>query len=177
MHAYAFLDRDGTLIAECPDEAWRDRTEADLLPGVAEALRCLLENDFHLVIVTNQYLIGEGFISESDYRALTEKLVAHLGVAGVVLTDVLHCPHVRWVQCGCRKPATGMVRTALERHGPMDRLRSFVVGDSDCDMQLAQKLGLRGFHIVNGALDSFAPVGSTPITGLASLPAALGLSC
>ena len=147
MRAYAFLDRDGTVVREYPDEGWRGRTELDLLPGVGPALRAMQQAGFLLVVVTNQYLIGEGFLTEIEYDEQTRSLTQALVPYGVTLDEVLHCPHSRTAGCGCCKPATGLVDEAVRRRGPFDAARSFVVGDSTSDMALARALGLRGFLV------------------------------
>jgi len=166
--AYALLDRDGTLVADRPDGEWRGVTDVPLLPGVASALTALADLGYTLVVVTNQYLIDEGFIAEQDYARTTRSLVAQLEQHGVRLAAVQHCPHARWVACPCRKPGTAMVDAVVRRLGPMDRERSFVVGDSACDTALAERLGVRGFRI--GKVDEH---GGTPLSSLADLPAAL----
>lgn len=147
MPAYAFLDRDGALVPERDDEDWRGCDSLELLPGVAVALRALAAADHALVVVTNQYPIGEGIVTVEEYARQTDSLHAALAAEDVVLLDVLHCQHPRWSVCRCAKPGTGLVEEAVRRHGPMDRERSFVVGDAATDMRLAAAVGVRGFLV------------------------------
>ena len=137
--------------------------QVELLPGVGPALRTLAAAGFALVVVTNQYLIGEGILTADEYARQTASLHAALAVEGVALLDVLHCPHPRWVACLCAKPGTGMVDEVARRHGPIDRQRSVVIGDASTDMQLAAAIGVRGYRI---GVD----VGGPPIAGTMTIP-------
>lgn len=49
------------------------------------------------------------------------------------------------------KPGPGLVMQALERHPEIDLGSSFVAGDSDCDMHLAIRFGMRGFALPGSA--------------------------
>jgi len=173
VRRYAFLDRDGTLVPEYPDAAWRGRTELLLLPGAGAALRRLASAGYALVVVTDQYLIDEGYLTEGEYHQQTRSLVAALAAEDVELLDVLHCPHARAVACGCRKPATGMVDEAVRRHGAVDRDGSFVAGDSPADMGLADAVGVRGF-MVGPQPTSPLPHGTVWVGDLATLVARVG---
>lgn len=53
----AFLDRDGTLIKDYPDEKWREIKEPEFLEGSMEGLKRLKEMGYDFIIITNQYLI------------------------------------------------------------------------------------------------------------------------
>ena len=59
----AFLDRDGTLIKDYPDEKWRGIKEPEFLEGSIEGLKRLKEMGYDFIIITNQYLINDGIIS------------------------------------------------------------------------------------------------------------------
>ena len=54
-----FLDRDGTIMK---DVGYLDNTDqVVLLPGAGEALKCLADAGFLLVLITNQSGIGRAF--------------------------------------------------------------------------------------------------------------------
>ena len=50
----AFLDRDGTLIKDYPDEKWREIKEPEFLEGSIEGLKRLKEMGYDFIIITNQ---------------------------------------------------------------------------------------------------------------------------
>ena len=74
----AFLDRDGTLIKDYPDEKWREIKEPEFLEGSIEGLKRLKEMGYDFIIITNQYLINDGIISLNDYQQFTGKFLKKL---------------------------------------------------------------------------------------------------
>lgn len=147
----AFLDRDGTLVREHADHEWPSVERLELLPGAADAVRRLKERDFVPIVVTNQYPIGEGIITQAHYEMLTRGLLEDLRGQDAEIETILHCPHPRDGDCSCIKPKPGLVMQALERHPEADLGASFVAGDSDCDMYLALHFGMRGFALPGSA--------------------------
>lgn len=143
----AFLDRDGTINRDYPDDEWRNIRAPELLDGAAEAMRHLMALGYRIIIITNQYIIGEGFISLEQYESFTQRLLAELEARGVNVLDVFYCPHRRDSGCGCCKPMPGMVRAACEKYPQIDLAQSFFAGDSVADMQMAQACGLRFYGI------------------------------
>lgn len=144
-----FLDRDGTIIREKSYLADPDGVE--LVPGTLEALATLREVGLPYVIVTNQSGIARGRYSEEDYRAVAARLQEILETAGVPPETTRHCPHHPDVTgpCDCRKPGTGMHRSAAAEHG-LDLERSFYVGDKPSDVEPARALGGSGILVRTG---------------------------
>ena len=103
----AFLDRDGTLCRDYPDAEWARVKEPELLPGAAAALRTLRALGYEIIIVTNQYTIGEGVITLAQYRAFADALLQRLRAASAEVLDTFYCPHARAAGCGCCKPRPG----------------------------------------------------------------------
>ncbi len=136
--AAVFLDRDGTLIEDTG--YLRNPDDVRLLPGAAEALRELDEQGFLLVVVTNQSGIGRGLISTAEAEAVGLRFVARLEQQGARVHGIYVCPHVPTAECGCRKPAPGMLFQAASEHD-IDLARSFIVGDKACDIEAGQRAG------------------------------------
>lgn len=143
----AFLDRDGTINLDYPDEQWRHVREPALIEGALEAMRYLNQQGYEIVIITNQYLVGEGILSLEDYKAFAAALEGHFKAAGVRVLDTFFCPHSRSENCPCCKPRDGMVRMACARYPGIDLSASFIAGDSPADYQLAKGLGMRFYGI------------------------------
>lgn len=146
----AFLDRDGTINRDYPDADWAHIAEPELMSGAAEGLRRLSAMGFALIVVTNQYIIGEGVITSAQYEAFNVRLRALLRREGVVLTDIFCCPHRRDAGCSCCKPRAGMIRQACEKYPGIELDRSFIAGDSPSDRGLAENTGLPFYGIGPG---------------------------
>ncbi len=165
------LDRDGTIIKDLGYVGSVDRVE--LLDGAAEAVAALNAADIPVAVVTNQAGVARGLYGIEDVRAVHAHLDALLARAGAHVDAWLFCPYhpdgtveeySRW--SSDRKPAPGMALAAAHRLG-LDLSRSWVVGDSDCDVELARGVGARPIRI--GDVDDQTPVATVP-----SLSAAVG---
>jgi D-glycero-D-manno-heptose 1,7-bisphosphate phosphatase len=159
----AFLDRDGTIVADYPDALWPNVGEPEFLPGAIEALEAFQGKGYQFIIVTNQYLIGEGLITQAQYDAFTAKMLRVLAGRGVRILDVFYCPHRRNSGCVCMKPRPGMIEAALAKYPGIDLTHSFLVGGSPGDIELAERIGFaRAFSI---GFDS-GRSGATRVTSL-----------
>jgi histidinol-phosphate phosphatase family protein len=127
----AFLDRDGTLIVDVP--YIRDPEQVRLLPGVVPALRNLIEQDYLLIIVTNQSGIGRWLMTKQQYLTVQRRVGDLLAAHGVYITATYYCPHTPDAGCACRKPGTAMFERAA-REFDIDLSQSLMFGDKDSDM-------------------------------------------
>jgi D-glycero-D-manno-heptose 1,7-bisphosphate phosphatase len=145
----AFVDRDGTILAERHYLA--DPEGVELIPGVLDALSALARAGFMLVTVTNQSGIARGLYTEDDYHAVAARLDEVLARGGVTIDRTEHCPHHPDVTgpCACRKPATGMYRSAAGDLG-IDLEASYYVGDKATDVIPAIELKGQGILVRTG---------------------------
>jgi len=144
MSRAVFLDRDGTLCVDVPYA--RRPEEIVLLPGSAEAVRCLRGSGFVAILVTNQSGIARGYFTEEDLHRMNAKLQNDLQAAGAFLDGIYWCPHHPDARCPCRKPRTLLVETAAHELC-LDPARSYVIGDRLMDMQLARAVGGTGILV------------------------------
>ena len=110
-------------------------------------MRRIIEKGYNIIIVTNQYIIEEGYISYSKYNILNDAMCKKLKNEGIELLDIFYCPHARSRRCNCRKPGTGMIERAMQKYSNIDKKRSFLAGDSDCDEQLAKRCGMQFYRV------------------------------
>jgi len=143
----AFFDRDGTIALDYPDSEWTSIEKPVLMPYAVEALKHINDLGYQIIIITNQYIIGEGYITKEQFEDYNQKLLYILNEKGISILDVFHCPHSRLENCNCCKPKTGMIEKAVKKYPLINLSESFMVGDSLSDIKMAQALGLFAFGI------------------------------
>src|SRR5579863_301092 len=141
-----FVDRDGTLIEEPPDNQVDSLDKLRLLPGVVAALVELRRAGFRLVMVSNQDGLGSARYPRARFEQVQAFLLQLLASQGIEFDQVFICPHLEREDCLCRKPRTGLVTEYL-RAQPIDPGRSAMIGDRDTDLEFARDLGIRGLRV------------------------------
>jgi imidazoleglycerol-phosphate dehydratase/histidinol-phosphatase len=144
--ATLFVDRDGTLIEEPPDNQVDSLTKVRFMPGVFASLTQLSRLGFRLVMVTNQDGLGSMRFPLAAFEETQQFILEAFSSQGIRFDAVFVCPHSPADGCRCRKPKTGLVEEYVrERH--VDLSQSAVIGDRDTDMELASNLGVRGLTV------------------------------
>ena len=146
MKKIAFLDRDGTINRDYPDEQWRNVNHPEFLPGAIDGMKKLLESGYEIIIVTNQYIIHDGIITMEDYSEYTEKFLTELSQNGIEILHIYFCPHNDAEECHCKKPKPGMIEQALLDY-EIDLSASIYCGDSEVDYLLAKQFELPFYGI------------------------------
>jgi len=141
-----FIDRDGTIIVEPPDEQIDTLEKLEIIPGVIQGLRLLQNRGYVLVMVTNQDNLGSPAYPQKSYDLVQKKLMDLLNGEGIQFAGVFVCPHNSQDVCKCRKPKTGLVDEFL-RTNNVSLNRSFVLGDRETDVQFAKNIGCRSVRL------------------------------
>jgi imidazoleglycerol-phosphate dehydratase/histidinol-phosphatase len=141
-----FLDRDGTLVEEPPDEQVDRLEKIRFFPGVFAALAKLQAAGYRLAMVTNQDGLGTDSFPLSDFERTQQFIVDSFASQGIVFDEIFVCPHRKNDGCDCRKPKTSLVdRWVAERK--IDLAASAMVGDRDTDLQFGRNLGVQAFKL------------------------------
>lgn len=142
-----FLDRDGTI---CEDVNYLSRPEQlKIFPFAAEAIRLLNENDFLVILITNQSGIARGFFDEKALGEIHAKLIAELAEQNAKLDAIYFCPHDSVADCRCRKPQTGMIEQAA-RDFAIDLENSWMIGDKRIDVETGSSAGTKTALVLTG---------------------------
>lgn len=148
MKKAVFLDRDGvlnrTIFRDGKPRAPYTLEDFSLLDGVPEGIRLLRENQFDLIVVTNQPDVARGWVSREAVDAVNDKLRELIQV-----DDIKICFHDSKENCSCRKPRPGMLLEAA-RERDIDLKKSFMIGDRHSDVEAGIAAGCRTILIGEG---------------------------
>ncbi len=144
-----FFDRDG-VVNRSPGPGYVLNEEAfHLQEGIGDALRLIKERDGLAIIVTSQKGVGKGLMDEAMLQRIHLKMQRELlresGVSfdGIYsYTGTPQCPHQA-------KPHPEMILTACERYF-IDPCQSWLIGDTDRDIEMGKAAGLRGTIRIEG---------------------------
>lgn len=146
MKKVVFLDRDGTLIVEPPDMQIDSLEKLELIPGVLQGLKLLVNRGYELVMVTNQDGLGGPGFPQEHFEAPQRKLLKIFEGEGIRFAHIFVCPHTANENCACRKPKIGLVQEYLAAN-LIDRSRSFMIGDRQTDVEFGNTLGCKTIRL------------------------------
>ncbi len=148
-----FIDRDGTLITEPPDQQVDSLDKLELVAGVIPALLDLAADGYRLVMVSNQDGLGTDAFPAEDFERPQQALLKLFSSQGIEFDEVLICPHMPSDGCVCRKPRAGLLTRYLAQTD-LDMARSAVIGDRQSDLELAKAIGIQGYLLTrSGAFE------------------------
>jgi histidinol-phosphate phosphatase family protein len=153
MKKAIFLDRDGTIIVD--KNYLNDPEQVEFLPGAFEALKAL-QNDFLLIVVTNQSGIARGLVRVENMHLIHEKMQAVLKPHGVKITAFYHSPHAPDSNHPLRKPNPGMLLQAAKDHR-IDLGASYMIGDKPIDVEAGHRAGTKSILMSDEASETTAP--------------------
>jgi len=144
-----FIDRDGTLNEEPPDETVDSLAKIRFMPGAVAALLELQRAGYGFIMVTNQDGLGTPRFPQAAFEEPHRFIVEMFRSQGIEFEAVFVCPHYKHDGCECRKPKIGLLREFLAAN-QIDKSSSFMIGDRATDMEFATNLGIAGLRISLG---------------------------
>jgi D-glycero-D-manno-heptose 1,7-bisphosphate phosphatase len=154
-----FLDRDGVLnvdkafVARAQDFEW--------ISGAKACVKRFNDLGYFVFLVTNQTGIAFGLYSEADMHQVHDALQRDLAEIGAHIDKIYYCPFHpdATIEGFCqdsedRKPKPGMLLRAMAEY-PVDKARSFLVGDKLADIEAARAADVPGHLFTGGDLDAF----------------------
>lgn len=155
-----FLDRDGTINKYVG--FLRSTEELELLPDATEAICSINTSGYLAVVITNQPVIARGEVTWESLEEIHNKMETELGKQGAYLDGIYFCPHHPHkgyegeipelkFDCDCRKPKPGLLIKASQDLN-IDLEKSWMIGDSDSDVQAGEAAGCKAVKIEEGGL-------------------------
>jgi imidazoleglycerol-phosphate dehydratase/histidinol-phosphatase len=141
-----FLDRDGTLIEEPYDNQVDTLDKIRLVRGVIPALLELARHGYRFVMVSNQDGLGTTSFPQQHFETCQQFVIELFSSQGIEFDEIFICPHLPADSCECRKPRAGLLTRFLAEKD-IDLSASAVIGDRQTDLDLAERIGVRGFLV------------------------------
>lgn len=145
-----FLDRDGTVIQDPPDERVDKTEKIEMFPDSIEALKYLADNDFAVVLITNQAGISEGRITEEEFWNINNEVLKRLESSGVKFLKTYMNGEDGTEASEWRKPGPKMLLKAAEDFN-LNLQDIYMVGDNQSDIQAGINAGCKGSVLVKTA--------------------------
>ena len=147
----AFLDRDGVInedtgyLYDIKDFKW--------IEGAIEALKILKENNFLIIVISNQSGVARGYFSEQDVHNLHKWINIQLSEHNINIDDFFFATELPNTEISKtrRKPSPKMIEEAIVKYN-LNRDDCFMIGDKDIDVLAAKNAKIRGFLFEGGNL-------------------------
>lgn len=162
MSKAVFLDRDGVLNKIIYRTKYNEYgpphlpEEIEIISGVFESLRSLLESAFILFVVSNQPDYAKGKISYEKLISVCDKFKEIMDNNKIFIKEYYYCFHHPDgvvndfnIKCQCRKPETLFIEEAIKKYD-IDRNKSWFIGDRDSDVRCGKNANLKTIFINSG---------------------------
>ena len=151
MPKFVIFDRDGTLIKHV--RYLNKIDQVIFADGIFDSLKNLALNNYRLGIITNQSLINRKFGTYEQVNLVNNFIIEQLRLNSIEIEFILVCPHTPEEKCNCRKPKQKFMDYAINQFG-LDTSTSFMVGDSESDMEFGKKGGCKTIQIAESQANS-----------------------
>lgn len=140
-YKYLFLDRDGVINIERPNDYVKKIQEFEFIPGSIEAIEHLSKKFDKIFIITNQRGISKGLFSTKDLEDIHNYMLLEIRKKGGKIDHIYYCTDINDTSIN-RKPNIGMAFQAQRDFPEVDFSQSIFVGNSQSDILFGNKLGM-----------------------------------
>ena len=154
MNKAIFFDRDGTLNVDL--DYLCDFEKFQWIDGAVEAIKFLNDNNYLVIVVTNQSGVARGFFTEDDVKSFHKQMNEELKKFDAHIDEFYYCPHhpqgviAKYkIDCECRKPKSKMIEDACKKFN-IDKSKSLMIGDKVRDVECGENAGVRSILFEGG---------------------------
>lgn len=140
-YKYLFLDRDGVINIERPNDYVKNTSEFIFIEGAMEAITRLSSIFENIFIITNQRGIGRGIMTADDLGLVHKYMLAEIEKAGGKINNIYVCTDTSSTSIN-RKPNVGMAYQAKRDFPKIDFDQSVMIGNSRSDIDFGNKLNM-----------------------------------
>lgn len=156
LNKFIFLDRDGVINIE--KKHLHKKSDMEIIPRSAEAIKILNDNDYKVIIITNQPVIARGLCTLEELEDIHKHMKNLMAKKGAKLDKIYFCPHhpkegdnpIYTKECECRKPKAGMILKAQKDFNIGDLSECFMIGDKMSDIYAGQTAGCKTILVETG---------------------------
>ena len=141
-----FLDRDGVINVNHGYVHTREKFQ--FIDGIFDVAKKAYENNYRIIVVTNQSGIGRGFYTEKQFLSLMKWMCGQFSNAGSPIDRVYFSPYHPTEGIGeylkddySRKPHPGMILEA-QREFDINLSTSILIGDNCSDIEAGNASGI-----------------------------------
>lgn len=145
-----FLDRDGVINVQLPNNYVKTIQEFKFVEGVLESLAFFNNLFGTIVIVTNQQGINRGIMTEVQLHELHAYMLELIQLNGGRIDKIYFAPQLATENNYYRKPGVGMGLHAQKDFPQIQFEKSIIVGDSETDIEFGMKLGMKTVMLRKG---------------------------
>jgi D-glycero-D-manno-heptose 1,7-bisphosphate phosphatase len=146
LQSAVFLDRDGVINTNHGHV--NKREDFDFIDGIFDVARYAHQQEYKLIVITNQAGIGRGYYTEEDFHQLTDWMCEQFSAEGAQIDRVYFSPYHPTAGIGkylkddfSRKPQPGMILQARAELD-LDLASSVLIGDKASDIQAGIAAGI-----------------------------------
>lgn len=140
-----FLDRDGVINKKRTDYV-KSINEFIILKDAPAAIKLLNDNNYLVIVITNQSAVNRGYMSEETLENIHHFLRKQLQKKNCRIDAIYFCPHRPDENCDCRKPKTKLISDAIKDFS-IDKNFSWFIGDDEKDIQAANNMGIKSIKM------------------------------
>lgn len=137
-----FLDRDGVINVRNFDGYITSTEDFKFKSNVIEGLQVLSPLFDRIIVITNQQCIAKNILSKSNLDAIHRYMLHMLEINDIHIAAIFVAENLKGADNDRRKPLSAMGFEAKTHYPDIDFKNSWMVGDTDSDIQFGMNLGM-----------------------------------